>query len=99
MKPVKAGRVVRAMVAGAAVLSGARLVAQALDDYKYYPDGYNPEGTAPSVYRTSGIALATGAERTATMPGAREARYRTWYTSSGTRLRSDKFTGLFLIVR
>lgn len=46
MKPPKIERVVRAMVAGAAVLSGARLVAQALDDYEYYPEGYNPEGTA-----------------------------------------------------
>ena len=70
------------------------------DTYQFIISG-DPVAAATEGSRavpSSGISLETGMRTAPTVADSLEARYRTWYESDGTALRSDKARGIVIYI-
>lgn len=70
------------------------------DTYQFIISG-DPVAAATEGSRavpSSGISLETGMRTAPTAADSLEARYRTWYESDGTALRSDKARGIVIYI-
>ena len=71
------------------------------DDYQFIisgdPVAASTEGCR--VVASSGTSLETGMLTASTAADSLEARYRTWYESNGTSLRSDKYHGMIICIK
>ena len=70
------------------------------DTYQFIISG-DPVAAATEGSRavpSSGISLETGMRTAPTAADSLEARYRTWYESDGTALRSDKARGTVIYI-
>lgn len=71
------------------------------DDYQFIISG-DPVAAASvgsKAVASPGTSLVTGALTASAGAVSLEARYRTWYESDGTALRSDKANGLILFIK
>lgn len=66
--------------------------------YQFIVSGY-PVDNVSSSLASDVSSLATSTLATSSDATGLEARYRVWYESDGTALRSDKFIGMFLYIR
>ena len=86
------------IIGGAAVLL-IPLLALA-DAYQFIISG-DPVAAATEdshAVASAGISLETGMRTAPTAADSLEARYRTWYESDGTALRSDKARGIVIYI-
>ena len=89
----------RLLLIGAAAMLLVSMEALA-DAYQFIISG-DPVAAATEgcrVVASSGTSLETGIFTTPTAADSLEARYRTWYESDGTALRSDKARGIVIYI-
>ncbi|MBR2838326.1 MAG: hypothetical protein IKE55_06075 [Kiritimatiellae bacterium] len=90
----------RLLLIGAAAMPLVPMGASA-DAYQFIISG-DPVAAATEgcrVVASSGTSLETGRLATTTAADSLEARYRTWYESDGTALRSDRPRGMTICIR
>ncbi len=86
------------LVALTVVISFAPMSSSFGDSYQYIISGY-PATDESYPAESSATSLQTAAITAQSSETEMETRYRTWLESIGIAMRSDKFAGLFLIVR
>ncbi len=87
------------MIGAAAAMLAAQM--SSADDYQFIISG-DPVAAASvgsKAVASPGTSLVTGTLTAPTGAVSLEARYRTWYESDGTALRSDKANGLILFIK